>query len=255
MYKQVVILSFFCALCLPVTAYAFGIEIAGGSWYQSPSGDLAYDQISSNDKLNIEDDLNYKDEFQFSGRLILDLPMFFPNIYLMVTPMNWDESGETNSNFSFGGANFQGNVPFKSKLRMNHIDAALFYGLPFVDTGTAGILNIDLGLNLRTVDFKVKIKQSATSLKESESFLLPIPMAYVGVQLNPFDWLAFEGEGRGIGYGGDYYYSLIGRLKIKPFGPFFIAGGYRYDDIDIDDHDVLVDASIGGPFAEVGFEF
>jgi hypothetical protein len=80
-------------------------------------------------------------------------------------------------------------------------------------------------------------------------------MVYLGVQLEPFDWLAFEGEGRGIGYSGDYYYSLIGRLKLRPFGPFFIAGGYRYDDINIDYQDVLIDAGFGGPFAEVGFEF
>jgi outer membrane protein len=138
---------------------------------------------------------------------------------------------------------------------MNHIDAALFYGLPFLETGTGGILNIDLGLNVRTIDFETKIKQEATGLEESESYLLPLPMAYLGVQLRPLEWLAFEGEGRGIGYGGDYYYSLIGRLKIKPFGPFFVAGGYRYDAIDIDYEDVVVDAVIGGPFAEVGFEF
>lgn len=255
MQKKVILLSLILALCLPVTSHAFGIEIAGGSWYQSPSGQLAFDQISSNDRLDVEEDLNYDDEFQLSGRLILDMPFFIPNIYLMATPMNWNERGQKNVNFNFGDINFQGNVPFESELKMNHIDAALFYGLPFVETGTAGILNIDLGLNVRILDFKAEIKQEATGLEESESYVLPIPMAYLGVQLEPLDWLAFEGEGRGIGYGGNYYYSLIGRLKIKPFGPFFIAGGYRYDGIDIDYQDVLVDASIGGPFAEVGFEF
>jgi outer membrane protein len=255
MQKKLVLLSLILMLCLPVTSHAFGIEIAGGSWYQSPDGHLAYDKISSDDKLDIEDDLNYDDEFQLSGRLILDMPLFIPNIYLMATPMNWDETGQKNGDFNFGGINFQGNVPFKSELKMNHIDAALFYGLPFIETGTAGILNIDLGLNVRIMGFRAEIEQEATGLKESESYVLPIPMVYLGVQLESFDWLAFEGEGRGIGYSGDYYYSLIGRLKLRPFGPFFIAGGYRYDDINIDYQDVLIDAGFGGPFAEVGFEF
>jgi outer membrane protein len=255
MHKKVIIVSLILSLCLPITSHAFGIEIAGGSWYQSPDGHLAYEQISTTDKLDIEDDLKYDDEFQLSGRLILDMPSFIPNIYLMATPMNWDETGQKNIDFNFGGITVQGNEPFESKLKMNHIDAALFYGLPFVETGTSGILNIDLGLNIRTIDFKAEIKQDATGLEESESFIIPLPMAYLGVQLEPLDWLAFEGEGRGIAYSGDYYYSLIGRLKIKPFGPFFIAAGYRYDDIDIDYQDVIVDASIGGPFAEVGFEF
>ncbi len=255
MQKKVIVLSLILALCLPVTAHAFGIEIAGGSWYQSPNGHLAYDKSGSGTRLDIEDDLKYDDEFQLSGRLKLDMPLFIPNIYLMATPMNWDEKGQKDTNFNFGGVNFQGNVPFKSELKMNHIDLALFYGLPFVETGTAGLLNIDLGLNVRTIDLKAEIKQDATGLDESQSYVLPIPMVYLGVQLKPLDWLAIEGEGRGLGYGGDHYYSLIGRLKIKPFGPFFIAGGYRYDDIDFDYQDVLVEANIGGPFAEVGFEF
>ncbi len=255
MRKKIVLLSLMLALCLPAISHAFGIEIAGGFWYQSPDGDLAYEKISANDRLDLEDDLNYDDEFQLSGRLKLDMPLLFPNIYLMVTPMNWDEKGQKDVDFEFGGISFQGNVPFESKLEMDHVDAALFYGLPFLETATAGMLNVELGLNVRVMDFKAEIKQEATGLKESTTYILPIPMVYLGVQLEPFDWLAFEGEGRGIGYSGDHYYSLIGRLKIKPFGPFFIAGGFRYDDVDIDHQDVLVDANFSGPFAEVGFEF
>jgi hypothetical protein len=80
-------------------------------------------------------------------------------------------------------------------------------------------------------------------------------MLYLGARAEPVKWLAFEGEGRGIGYKGDHYISLIGRLKVRPFGPFFIAGGYRYDDVEIDHQDVVVEADFSGPFAEVGFEF
>jgi hypothetical protein len=40
-----------------------------------------------------------------------------------------------------------------------------------------------------------------------------------------------------------------------PFGPLFMAGGYRYDNRKIDYKDVDVDADIKGPFVEVGFEF
>ena len=33
-------------LTIPTTIYAFGIEIAGGGWYQTPKGDLSFDKTT-----------------------------------------------------------------------------------------------------------------------------------------------------------------------------------------------------------------
>jgi outer membrane protein len=141
---------------------------------------------------------------------------------------------------------------------MNHLDVAFYYGIPGISTATADIINIDLGLNFRLLDFKAEIEQTTTSLihlKESESYLLPIPMLYAGAQIKPLNWIALDLEGRGIYYSNNHYVSLIGKLKIMPFGPLYVAGGYRYDNINIDYQDVDVDADFKGPFAEAGFEF
>jgi outer membrane protein len=242
-------------LGVPSTSLAFGIEFSLGAWYQNPSGTLSFDGTTNADDLDLEDDLNYDDTWQPVGRLKIDMPSLIPNIYLMYTPMKWDETGSKNVNFSFGGKNFDGGIDFKSKLKMNHLDAALFYGLPFMRTATADVLNLDLGLNFRLLDFKAEINQQDTGIKESESYLLPIPMIYAGLQIAPLKWIAAELEGRGIAYDSNHYISLIGRLKVQPFGPLFVAGGYRYDNIKIDYKDVDVDAKFTGPFAEVGVSF
>ncbi len=71
----------------------------------------------------------------------------------------------------------------------------------------------------------------------------------------PSKYFALEFEGRGIGWSSNYYVSLIGRLKVKPYGPFFVAGGYRYDKVKIDHQDLDIDTEFQGPFAEVGLEF
>ncbi|MBI5896188.1 MAG: hypothetical protein HZB24_09375 [Desulfobacterales bacterium] len=71
----------------------------------------------------------------------------------------------------------------------------------------------------------------------------------------PVEWLAIEGEGRGITIGDNMMYSLIGRLRFNVLGPAFIAGGYRYDVIDVDEDDLKADFTIEGPFAEVGIRF
>jgi outer membrane protein len=157
--------------------------------------------------------------------------------------------------FSFGGENFQGNMDFDSELKMNHLDVALYYGIPGIRTATADVLNIDLGLNFRFLDFRAEIEQDVIGEKESESYLLPIPMLYAGAQIKPLNWIALDLEGRGIYYSNNHYVSLIGRLKVMPFGPLFVAGGYRYDNMKIDYQDIDVDADFEGPFAEAGFDF
>ncbi|UCF90161.1 MAG: TIGR04219 family outer membrane beta-barrel protein [Desulfobacterales bacterium] len=255
MKKIWLVFCFLGVLFLPTVSGAAGMEIAAGAWNQSPQGDLAFDEIAADDDLDLEDDLNYKNEWRVSGRLKIDMPWLIPNLYVMATPMEFDETGRKTVDFKFGDETFAGDVEFDSTLKLNHLDVALYYGLPFLESATAGMFHLDIGINVKIVDFKAEIEQEATGLKESESYLLPLPMAFVATQIRPFEKLALELEGRGITYTGDSYYSLLGRVKVKPYGPVFVAGGYRYDRIDIDKQDVKVDATFSGPFAEIGLEF
>jgi len=220
MKKLIMIISFLLVLSLPASSFGFGFEFSLGAWYQQPSGTLSFDKTTNADDLDLEEDLGYDDKWQPIARLKIDMPLLIPNLYLMYTPLKWSETGSKNVDFSFGGENFQGNVDFDSELKMNHLDVALYYGIPGIRTATADVLNIDLGLNFRLLDFK-----------------------------------ALDLEGRGIYYSNNHYVSLIGRLKVMPFGPLFVAGGYRYDNIKIDYQDIDVDADFEGPFAEAGFDF
>ena len=49
-------------------------------------------------------------------------------------------------------------------------------------------------------------------------------------------------------------YSLLGRLRYNVAGPVFLAGGYRFDKVDVDEDDVVVDADFSGPFIEAGLK-
>jgi len=51
------------------------------------------------------------------------------------------------------------------------------------------------------------------------------------------------------------YRTLIGRVRWNAVGPFFVAGGYRYDKYDIDEEGVILDADFSGPFGELGLSF
>jgi outer membrane protein len=170
----------------------------------------------------------------------------------MATPMEFDGNGS--KTFKFGDASITGD--FYSKLTLDHLDVALYYGIPLLETATFDTLNIDIGLNVRIFDLEATVTEtSGTGQTDTESATVPIPMVFVALQFRPIEAIAVEAEGRGISISGNKAYSLIGRLRWNALGPFFLAGGYRYDKYDIDEEGVIVDADFSGPFGEVGFEF
>lgn len=234
---------------------AIGFEAAGGLSPISPSGNIAYKGIA----LDLKNDLNYGKMNSLYGRVKVDLPLFFPNIYLMVTPMKFDGQGKKTASFRYGDLGFSADVSFDSTLKLDHYDGAFFYGVPALKTATAGKINVELGLNVRIIDFKTEIKQtvisSPTPFEQSKSLTLPVPMGYLALQLSPIDLLKLEGEFRGITYSSDHYYDLAGRVKIKAFKFLFVAGGYKYQTIKIDQNDVKTNLEFGGPLVEVGVEF
>lgn len=255
MKKLIFCLTLSLLVAIPASTFAFGFEIAAGGWRQSPSGDLSYEGETAEDNLSVDDDLNYDDESAVMARAKLDMPMFFPNIYLMFSPMEFSGDGQKDVNFTFGDIDFSGGVDFYSEVNLDAYDIALYYGLPFLRTATGGMLNVDLGLNVRIIDFEGRIEQEDTGLEESESYVLPLPMGYIGAQVTPFDRIGIEGELRAITYEGNFYYSMIGRVKVKIFGPVFGAVGYRKDAISVDVDDFEMDLDFGGMFLEAGFKF
>jgi outer membrane protein len=242
---------FFAAACLlPSSASAFGLDAAVGGWRQSPEGDIGYKAFDpTRDLLDIENDLHYEDQTRVTGRLNIDMPLFIPNLYVMATPMEFEGNGD--KTFKFGNAIVTG--PFQSKTTLDHLDVALYYGIPLLETATLDSLNIDIGINVRIYDLQVQML--AAGVNEQEDITLPLPMIFLALQIRPLDWLTFEAEGRGTSYKGNLNYSLIGRVRFNVLGPLFMTGGYRYDKIDVDYDDVIVNADFSGPFAEIGVGF
>ena len=262
MHRYTVLLAsalFFVLTLLPQVSYALGLEIGLGYFRQEPSGELAYKPLSSIDKLDIERDLGYDREYRPFARIKAETPLYFPNIYLYATPVKFDETGAKTANFTFGDVSFDLTEPFDSKIQMDLYDICLHYPLPMLNKTTLGKINAEIGLNARIVDFDAEVsgRDVITGLTTTESVneTIPVPMIYAAVQLNPADFLSIEAEGRGVAYSSNHYYDVIGRIKIKPAGPLFIAGGYRYSDIKINYGDIEASVTLSGPFVETGVIF
>ncbi len=244
-----------------ITAYsdarAVGLEMAVGGWGQSISGTLSYSETQLADVIDLEKDIRFDDETKAMGRIKIDMPVFVPNIYLVAAPMEFEGTGSKSTTLNFGDVTFDASADLNSKITLNQYDVGFYYGLPFVKTGTLDKLNVDVGLNIRIADFEAKISGASggTTVTETKSLTLPIPMLYVGVQFMPVSALALEAEGRGIAVGDNKLYSLIGRVRYNFAGPVFLAGGYRYDKLEIDEESVDAEIDFQGPFVELGLKF
>ncbi len=241
----------FTSFTLVEESTAAGTEFSIGYLRQEPSGSIEF----KGDSLDIKNDLGFDSKNKPFGRLKIDMPLFIPNIYIIATPTRFEGTGSKSINFQFGDVTFSQNVPFHSKLKLDHYDITLFYSLPFIKTATMGKLNMELGVNARVIDFKAEADQESLNLSESESFVFAIPMVYVGGELRPIELISLEIEGRGINYSSNHYYDVFGKIKIHTFGPAFLSVGYRYEDIKLDHNDVKASYDSKGPFAEIGFEF
>jgi len=186
--------------------------------------------------------------------LVFDFPRFFPNLYIMATPTEIEGAGNKNIRFHIGDKIFATESGFNSQISLNELDLTLYYDVPLVKSLTQDMLNIDLGLNVRAIDFNGNIENEAIG-KASKSFIVPIPMVFGALQFHPLHALALEAEGRGIAIGANKAFSLVGRIRWNVLDHVFAAGGYRYDKFDIDYQGVLIDTDISGPFFEAGLSF
>ncbi|MFP3981976.1 MAG: TIGR04219 family outer membrane beta-barrel protein [Desulfobacterales bacterium] len=249
----------FCLLAIlpmlmPASAAALPLidmEAAVGGWGASPSGSMAY----RGESLDLEDDFNYDDETALMGRLKIDMPLVIPNIYLMATPLEYEGTGSYTADFKFGDDIFSQTQDFKSRLTLDTYDIGLFYSVPLLETVSLGRLDMEAGLNARIIDAEAVVEQKDTGYYEKKSETIPVPMLYVGLGLYPVERFGVEAEARGISYSDYELVSLIGRLKVKVFGPLFVSGGYRYDSYDIEEDDLDLDVDFSGPFLETGLKF
>ena len=236
---------------------AVELELAVGGWQQSINGTLGYQALTDSDIIDLDEELSFDDEARLTGRIKLELPLFFPNFYIVAAPSQFEGTGDKSVAFNYGDVTFNANAQLNSKITMDQYDIGLYFGLPFIKTGTVGKLNADIGLNLRIIDLETSITgmSGAITVTERQSITVPVPMLYLGIQFMPTDQFSIEAEGRGVSIGDNQLFSLLGRARYQWKGPLFVSCGYRYDKVDVDEDDVVADVDFSGPFVEVGLSF
>ncbi|MFO7686292.1 MAG: hypothetical protein R6V60_09365 [Desulfobacterales bacterium] len=239
---------------LPAMGGAFRPEADPLIWNRSSADLPAFAPPDQASKRDNEDNRGFTSETRPAGQFFVDMSPYLPNVCVMATPIKYEGTHIDNMRLDFGDEGMHANNAFDSKTAFNDVFVALYYGLPYLKTVSQDKLNIDLGINVRTIDFHEDIQLKSIA-QAPGSIILPVPMVFAAVQFQPLDVLALEAEGRGIAVGGKKSYGLIGRFRWNSDGSIYATGGYHYSKCEINRDGITVDAAVNGPFIEAGLSF
>jgi outer membrane protein len=240
-------------------------EASVGVIQQKPCGYVSYKPTSDTDKIRVKSDAHVGDETKpwVKSKFEHSIPII-PNIKLAYMPMKFDGGGALPRNINWGNHTYQANADYSFSVKLDRVDATLYYNLPFINTATAGKLDVELGLNVRILMFDGKLNGTTTTnqkVSESKSMTLPIPMGHLAAEIKPIKQVSLLGEFNYISYNKDTYYDGTAGLRLNSHGLVstslkpFIEVGYRYEKLKLDEKDVKSHLKIKGGYVLVGVRF
>jgi len=239
-------------------------EASIGLIQQKPSGYLSYEEESEDDRIDVQGDARFRDKTKPWVKFKLEHPIpIIPDIKLAYMPMKFDGSGILKAELTWGDYKYREGTEFNLSLKLDRVDTTLYYNFPFIKTVTAGKLDIEFGLNVRTIMLDVKLsgtdKNTGERVTESASITFPVPMGHLAVEIRPISRVSLVGELNYIGYGKNTYHDYIAGLRLNPrvLTPLkpFVEVGYRYEKLKIDEEGVKTGFEVKGLYGLVGVRF
>jgi outer membrane protein len=258
MFKRLIVFSLMgsgISFAIPLV----NLDMNVGLMNNEPSGFIEY-PAGGGTRLDLRDSLGIQKSNTIFARAKFEIG--FLGVYGAYMPINFQGDQSITQTISFGGSSFDVNQNIKTDLKLDRYDVGLFLNVPFLGTITLGVLDIELGVIGRFLNFEGSLTGSVGGSEKTETAKgsSVIPMIYLGgaVNVSVFSLLI---EGRGIQYQGSQYYDLIGELRFSPFSlpglaKFYAGVGYRLERLVLKEvFDTNADIQIRSPYVNVGVSF
>jgi len=232
-----ILLSSIASMVIATSASAFAglnVEVGGGLWQPSLSGHVKY--LGNNidfDTLNPDDDTTSGNNY-----LYLDFSHFVPMIpNIRVEKLNYNITGDATLTTTFDGKDFAGNV--KSELDMKQTDIIAYWGVPFLGVATAGILNVNFGLDAKNLNGYIELDDGTKTGKAS--FDETLPLLYLNAKIDiPATPIELSATTKQLSYDGASISDNQAKLSVKlpiplPLIDFKFDIGYKSQNITIPD--------------------
>lgn len=223
------------------------LSFKGGYLSLSPDGEIAVSSSGvSGTSLDLEDDLGVDDSDDFFLEAALQLGSF--RLFAAYLPINFSGDSVLAEDIAFNGETFVQGSRVESEVDIDIYEAGLAWFLVNMDDMP---VRIQLGpeVAVKYVDTHVEMQDSDLGLSESEDFGVPIPTVGVRGRLAFADLLGVVGRAGYAEYNDNSFMDIDAQVEFSPLPLVGLFAGYRYLDVDIDESDVLIDATFSGPYA------
>ena len=244
--KQVFLLLFLAVLTVsPVSADEL-FSFKAGYLKLSPDGDFAVSAGGlEGTKVDMDDDLGFDDSEDF----ILDAALQVGPLRLLggYLPIEFSGDGTLTEDIAFNGEVFPAGTDVKSDVDIDIYEAALAWHLiNFDDLPT----RVQLGpeLSVKYIDASLDMKDRTSGLKVSESISVPVPTIGLRGRVAMADFFGLVARAGYLEYDGNSFLDLDAQVEFSPIPLVGLYAGYRYLDIDVEEDDVIIDASFDGPY-------
>ncbi len=216
------------------------LELGAGVWMPTISGHIQYDQ----DKNTKGDKIKF-DEMEFDkdagSYIYVDFNHFVPILpNLRLERTNYKIVGNNkNFNVDFGGVTFAGELDMT--IDMTQTDIITYWSVPFVSTATAGILDINFGLDAKKYDGSISLEEKTTKTLEKATIDETLPLVYLNFIIDiPFAPIKFDLTTKFVSYKDAKISDNSFKLSYKmPFSNAVVDVnldvGYRVQNITIPD--------------------
>lgn len=220
-----IVLSTTAALMMATSANAFmGInaEVGGGVWMPELSGDATVKIANTTSTVDFSS--ANMDDKSASGNnyYYADFSHFVP-----IIPNIRAEKLNYNINSSSG-----------AKVDMQQTDIIAYWGVPLVGLATAGVLNLNFGLDAKNLKGTVI---ATTPTKQTIDFDETLPLVYLNARIDlPFAPVDIEATTKALSYDGASISDSEAKVSVKlpiplPLIDFKVDVGYRMQNITIPD--------------------
>jgi hypothetical protein len=234
-------------LLLPLPALADEmVSLKVGYMQLSPDGTFGATEYGLSDDIDLEDDvdLGKSEEVMLEAALQLG-PVRLAAGYM---PLRFSGTSTLSRGITFNGQTFSVNDTVKSNIDVDLYDVGLtWHILNFDDLP----VRLQLGPEIAVKMFDAKdlsIRSETTGLDEDVSGFAAAPTIGARARVGFSDFIALIGR---VGYSQYRDNTLLdadGQIEFSPIPLVGIFGGYRYLDFDIDESDILLNATFSGPY-------
>lgn len=229
------------------------VSVKLGYQMLSPSGTFAGTD-GGGTEIDLEDDLNFDDSEEVTAEAALNLG----DHRLSFSYLPLDMSGSTlSANFTFNGVDYSGAATSDITVDIYEL-AYTYYLLNFDDLPSRFQLGLELAVKYADAD--ASVTGTATSpvpgiVSSSVDGSLPFPTIGVRSRIALGDFVGIAVRAGYLEYDSNSYLDAEAQIEFSPIPLVGIYGGYRYLDVDIDESDLLIDATFEGPFAGIFARF